>query len=122
MTIIELNVSTGERIERDLTSEEIAALPKMSPAGQISAIIAAIQRELDRRAQANGYDNIFTASLRAGFSGPFHDEGVAFAQWMDATWSQAYAVLAEVQAEPPTRSMPTSEEAVAMMPPLVLPE
>jgi hypothetical protein len=85
----------------------------------ITANIAAIEAEMNRRAVLKYYDNIKSAALRAGYPGPFHDEGVAFATWMDSCYALAYAVLAEVDAG--TRPMPTPEESVAMMPPLVLP-
>jgi hypothetical protein len=85
----------------------------------IALNVAAIEAEMNRRAALKGYDNIKSAALRAGYAGPFHEEGVAFATWMDACYALAYTVLAEVQAG--TRAMPTPEESVAMMPALVLP-
>jgi hypothetical protein len=82
---------------------------------------AAIQNELDRRAQEKGYDNIVSACSYAAqeVGAPFQAEGAAFLQWRSAVWSQAYAVLAEVQAG--NAPMPSPEEAVAMMPILSLP-
>lgn len=37
-TIIEVNVQTGEQIEREMTAEEIAALPAPAPEVQAPAI------------------------------------------------------------------------------------
>jgi len=119
MQVIEFNVTTSERTERSLTAEEIAALPVPSKAEQIAANVAAIEAEMNRQAALRNYDNIKSAALRAGYPGPFHDEGVAYATWMDDCYAKAYEVLAEVEAG--ERPMPTPEEAVAMMPPLVLP-
>lgn len=86
----------------------------------IARNVAAIQAELDRRAQAKGYDSILSACSYAAPEGvPFQTEGAAFLKWRSDVWSQAYAVLAEVKAG--TRPMPTPEESVAAMPPLVLP-
>ena len=87
----------------------------------IAANTAAIQKELDRQAQAKGYDNIVSACSYAAQEGgaPFQAEGAAFLAWRSAVWTHAYAVLAQVQAgELP---MPTPQEAVAQMPALVLP-
>jgi hypothetical protein len=86
---------------------------------QIAANVAAVEAEMNRQAAIRKYDSIKSAALRAGYPGPFHDEGVAYATWMDACYSKAYAVLAEVDAG--QRPMPTPEEAVAMMPALNLP-
>lgn len=87
----------------------------------IARNVAAIQSELDRRAQAKGYDNIVSACSYAAqpAGAPFQAEGAAFLKWRSAVWQQAYATLAEVEAG--TRAMPTPEESVAAMPPLVLP-
>lgn len=86
----------------------------------IARNVAAIQAELDRRAQAKGYDSILSACSYAAPEGvPFQTEGAAFLKWRSDVWAQAYAVLAEVQAG--TKPLPTPEQAVASMPPLVLP-
>lgn len=86
----------------------------------IAANIAAIQRELDRCAQKHGYDDIVSAcSYAAGDpQDTFTAEGKAFLAWRSATWREAYAVLADV--ETGKRPLPTPEEAVAAMPPLLL--
>jgi hypothetical protein len=85
----------------------------------IAANIDAVEAEMNRQAALKFYDNIKSAALRAGYPGPFHDEGVAYATWMDECYALAYTVLGQVNAG--TRPMPTPEESVAMMPPLVLP-
>lgn len=75
---------------------------------------------LDAMARTRKYDNIHTAALRAGYAGPYHDEGVAFAQWMDACNAFGYQVLAEVQAG--SRPVPATTAAyLALLPVLVLP-
>jgi hypothetical protein len=92
-----------------------------TPEQQIDSNKAAIQTELDRQAQLKGYDTIISAcSYAAQASGePFQAEGAAFLKWRSDVWTQANAVLADVQAG--ARPMPTPEEAVAMLPALVLP-
>ena len=79
----------------------------------------AIQDHLDAQAQTRRYDNVKSAALRAGYPGPFHDEGVAAATWMDTCFALGYTILAEVQAG--TRPMPTEAELIALLPPMVWP-
>jgi hypothetical protein len=111
-----------------ITEEEAAVIENPPPTieQKIAANTAAIQTELDREAQAYGYDNIFTAITYAGneeltdpLRAKFQTEGNAFKAKRSAVWAQAYAHLALVEAG--TAEMPTPEQAVAMMPALVLP-
>ena len=74
-----------------------------------------IQYLLDLTARKHGYDNIYTASLRASIpSSAFHSEGVAFAEWMDTVWDTAYGILHEVDAG--TRPTPTIAELLQELP------
>jgi hypothetical protein len=86
----------------------------------INLNIKAIQVEMDRMAKTYNYDNIISACSYAPqpVGAPFQAEGAAFLAWRSVVWSQAYAVLARVQAgEIP---LPTVEEAIAAMPELVI--
>ncbi len=56
-----------------------------------------IQSFMDKAAQQNGYDDIRSAALRAAYPGPFHDEGVSYAVWMDACWFKCYELISEVK-------------------------
>ena len=81
---------------------------------------AALDAHLDATAREHRYNDRFTFALRAGYAGPFHDEGVAFAQWMDACNAQAYQLLLDVEAG--TATMPASVEAfIATLPVFVKP-
>lgn len=87
-----------------------------SPEEQARNLEVAIDRELDRIAQSRGYRDIVSACSYTGGS-PEHRftiESRAFSLWRQDVWDTAYAVLAEVQAG--LRSMPTIEEAIALMP------
>lgn len=75
---------------------------------------AAVQAMLDEEAQKRDYDTIHTAALRAGYPGPFHEEGVQYAMWMDACWDKCHDILKKVKAS--ERPIPTSKEVVAEMP------
>ena len=75
---------------------------------------SAVQKLLDTEAQKREYDTIHTAALRAAYPGPFHDEGVQYASWMDACWVKCYEILKQVKAN--ERPIPTKEEVVAEMP------
>lgn len=93
--------------------------PPLTVQERIAALVVAVDNHLHAAARAKGYDSIVTAALRAGYPGPFHDEGVAFATWMDACYAQCYVLLAQWQAGELTE--PTAEELVAMLPTLELP-
>lgn len=78
----------------------------------------ALEALMDKQAQTKGYDNRYTASARAGVVGsPFQAEGQTFAVWMDTCYSLGYTILADVKAG--TSELPTEEEFLASMPPLV---
>lgn len=68
------------------------------PALSVAQYIAGMEINFDAQAQSRNYDNRTTCALRAGYPGPFHNEGMAFAQWMDASNARAYEILAAVQA------------------------
>ncbi len=74
----------------------------------------AIQKLLDEEAQKSEYDNIHSAALRAAYPGPFHEEGVRYATWMDACWDKRNEILRNVSAK--KRPIPTVEEVLAEMP------
>ena len=79
-----------------------------------SSLIKTLNDHLDAVARQRRYDSRFTCSLRAGFTGPFQAEGVAFAAWMDQCNLVGYTIMAEVKAA--TRAVPTPEELIAAMP------
>lgn len=117
----------GDVPTRDAVKAWLAAgnAPEPYPAPSVAELIkhneAAIDGELDRRAQAMGYRDIVAACSYASGdpSHRFTIEGRAFVKLRQDTWDVAYAVLADVDGG--KRAMPTPEEAVAMMPALVLP-
>lgn len=75
---------------------------------------------LNAAARARNYDSIHTASLRAAYPGPWHDEGVAYATWMDTVNVLGYQILNDVQQG--SRPMFNNvEEYVALLPPFVYP-
>lgn len=84
-----------------------------------ATLLLAVEKRLNDAARTKGYDSIVTAALRAGYPGPFHDEGVAFATWMDTTYAACYQLLAQVQAGAITE--PNEAELLAMLPALELP-
>lgn len=80
----------------------------------------AVQRHMDSVAAERNYDGIQSAALRAALpNSPFHAEGVAYGEWMDACWSHCYQVQADVEAG--AREQPSTEELIAELPELVLP-
>ena len=94
--------------------------PYVAPPITPADIVVGMEKLFDTKAQSKNYDNRITCALRAGYPGPFHDEGVAFASWMDAQNAKAYTMLAQVQAG--TTPMPaTVEDALALLDPIVWP-
>lgn len=99
---------------------EISYVASALPTEQIIANLDRVLiNHMHARAAERRYDNIHTAALRAGYPGPFHDEGVAYATWMDACNATAYQIMADVQAG--LRAIPSAAELIAEMPALVLP-
>lgn len=79
-----------------------------------ATLTAVLNRHLDAVAGQRRYDSRFTCSLRAGFPGPFQEEGQVFAAWMDACNMAAYQLMAEVKTG--SRKVPTEAELIAAMP------
>lgn len=114
--------SGGRNIVADAGGYPVLQDPPAPTPDQLKAWnVAAIQAEMDRQAQAKGYDNIISACTYAmqPMGAPFQAEGAAFVAWRSQVWSQAYTMLAQVEAG--TQPMPTPAQAVAIMPKLELP-
>uniref|UniRef100_A0A6H1ZEC4 Putative tail protein n=1 Tax=viral metagenome TaxID=1070528 RepID=A0A6H1ZEC4_9ZZZZ len=77
-------------------------------------LTAVLNRHLDAVAGQRRYDSRFTCSLRAGFPGPFQEEGRVFAAWMDACNMAAYQLMADVKAG--SRAVPTEAELIVALP------
>lgn len=75
----------------------------------------ALDSHLDAVAKLHRYDNRFTFALRAGYQGPFQEEGIKFAVWMDQCNAAAYQLLADVQNG--DRPMPSVGDFIAALPP-----
>lgn len=97
--------------------------PNVPPAPSLedraAVLLTGVDAHLNAAARAKRYDSIRAAALRAGYPGPFHDEGMAFATWMDSVYAKCYEVLAEVQAG--DIEEPTLEQLIDMLPTLQLP-
>lgn len=88
-------------------------------AKKVAHLTEALEAMYDRKAQERRYDNRYTCALRAGYNGPFYEEAVTFAQWMDECNAKAYAIMNEVIAG--QRPEPTDEALLAEMPVMVWP-
>lgn len=93
------------------------APPPIAPAQRVAAGSAAIERWLDRTAQALGYNNLVTALSYAGSSVDlWQRQAQALTAWRDAVWQAASALLAA-----PER-LPASEAAlIALLPQPAIP-
>ena len=84
-------------------------------------LVGVIQQHLDETAQARAYDGILSLCTYATSPSPrFSAEGQAGVEWRDACWMAGYQILAECYAG--AREIPTPEELVGLLPPMVWPE
>ena len=109
----------GRDIHARALAGEFGAVAAYAPLVPTQAeVIALYEKALDDRldsvAKLHRYDSRFTFALRAGFPGPYHDEAVAFATWMDTCNLQAFTLLSEVQAG--NAALPTIEAFIASLP------
>lgn len=81
---------------------------------------SAVDGHVGSVAQAKGYDNRLTATMRAGYANPWQAEGIAFGQWMDSCYEYCQGVQADVMAG--IRPIPTTQELIAELPGMVWPE
>ena len=91
-----------------------------APAPSLEDYDKALTDHLDAEARTHRYDNRINCALRAGYAGPYHAEGVAFAQWMDSCNAAGYAILEDFQAG--RIPQPTVAEVIATLPVMVWPE
>jgi len=83
------------------------------------AYTAALDNHYLETAKAKGYDTQYTCALRAGYPGPFHDECLAFATWMDNCNIYAYSLMSEVVTG--VKPLPSLVEFIAGLPELTWP-
>lgn len=76
----------------------------------------AVQTHMNRVAQAVGYDNIYTAVTYANEPAvqKYQIEGLALRAWRSLVWAKCYEVMDEVKAG--TRTIPTAEELISLLP------
>lgn len=106
---------------QEMTEEEVEAHknPPLTQEQIVARYTHALERFYDSKAAERRYDSRLTCALRAGYAGPFYEEGAAFAVWMDNCNVYAYQVMAEVQDG--SRPMPSEEELISELPELVWP-
>jgi len=78
----------------------------------------AVKKHLDDRAKYYRYDDIKSARSYAGFVNAFQAEATKLGQWASECW--VYAGQVEQDVINGVRAMPTPEELVAELPPLVM--
>lgn len=124
---------SGKQITAGLGGKPVATdPPPLTEPQQLVANESAIAAALDALAHTRGYDSIKSACAYASpiaFTGTdavskaqerFRIEGNALQAYMSSTWAKAYAYAATVAAG--KAAMPTTSEAVAMMPVFTWPD
>ena len=84
-------------------------------------LTASVQAHMDDQAHALNYDDIKTAVTYADEPAvpKFQAEGLVFREWRSLCWAHCYAAMAAVHLG--ERAIPTAEELIAELPPLVFP-
>lgn len=106
----------------DTVTDDPAYVPPPPPEPPLPTLEdydAALTAHLDSVAQSKRYANRISCSVRAGYPGPFQQEGVAFATWMDTCNQIGYQILADYQAG--NIPQPTVQEVIDSLPPMVWP-
>jgi hypothetical protein len=122
MQVAQWNNETRQMDYRDMTPEEIAALPQQAiPAPPtLAEYTAAMQAVLDTTARARNYDGILSACTYATSTvDKFRAEGQACVEWRDKVWAFGYDLLAQVDAgeTPP----PALADLATILPQMVWP-
>jgi hypothetical protein len=115
-------VEVTDETWRALAGKQIEAGPDGQPREVVPAapdpvamLTVVLQDAMDEMARAHGYDDIKTAITYRGDPNPkFAAEAEGFFMWRSAVWTQAYALLAQIQQG--LAQFPTVQEAIAMMP------
>jgi hypothetical protein len=104
--------------DRPATAEEVTAHEQSITQEKL---VEAVQAHMDAAARQLGYDDIKSAVTYADEPAvlQFQLEGRAFRAWRSLVWQYCYAQLDAVLAG--TRTVPTPEQLIDELPPLVLP-
>ena len=120
LSIDNMTIPQGHRFYVQALAEveagEAEILPYVEPLPTVADYSAAIQLMMDEAAQANGFDNIFTAVTYADEDSvpSFKAHGLALRAWRSLVWDSAYALMAQVESgEMP---QPTIADLIAMLP------
>lgn len=81
---------------------------------------ASLDSHMDAVAKSHRYDSRYTFALRAAFDGPYHEEGKAFAIWMDSCNFHALEILNKCLSG--AIEIPTLQEFIADLPKFILPK
>ena len=114
------SLSAQKNIEAQLKSMDVPFTVKSVNLEQIFGYDdKPVEVETAPKAQELNYDSIFTAiTYENDTNVKFAKEAEAFKAWRSQVWTICYAVLDEVLAG--TRSTPTKEELLALLPELVI--
>lgn len=109
------------RIE-PLTDAEVAQVieaERVNASHEVGRYTSVLEAHYDSTAQTKRYDNRLTCALRAGYTGPYQKEALAFALWMDTCNVLAYKTLADVVTG--LVNKPSEGELISSLPLMVWP-
>lgn len=108
-------LSDDEEAERDA---EQAVWASAQPARRFAAIEARLQAEMDKRAKADGFDDLRSAISYVGSTNlTWATQGGKYLVWRDAVWLKAYKTQEAIMADPAKNPIPSDDQAAAEMPP-----
>ena len=103
---------------QDIVQPEPEPPVELSLPEQFELVRLALQAAIDDHARDLGFSGGNAMMLYATFENPYKPIALPFAQWEASVWFEANAYKAQVLAE--TAPMVTPEQAVSMMPVLVM--
>jgi len=108
----------GELVLTASGTAYLEALAMVEMQKKAQELTDAVQKHLDDRAKYYRYDDMKSARSYAGFVNAFQAEATKLGQWASECW--VYAGQVEQDVVNGVRAMPTPEELVAELPPLVM--
>lgn len=121
LTGLVVTIDGGFKISPPVPEADPEPDPEPTTEQLIERFSSVIQEHMDVAARLAGYDDIKTAVTYADEPSvpKFEAEGKALRAWRSLIWAYGYEQIAAVQSG--ERVLPTPEELIAELPPLVMP-
>lgn len=81
----------------DLSPEKRKEITEERNREMSSLYLSELESFFDKKAREKRYDNRISCAIRSGYLGPYQDEGIAFAKWMDSCNELAYKTIESIE-------------------------